>query len=1601
MSINIDVNNFDALRIGLSSPEKIRSWSNGEVKKPETINYRTLKPEKDGLFCERIFGPTKDWECYCGKYKRVRFKGIICERCGVEVTRSSVRRERMGHIELAAPVSHIWFFKGVPSRMGYILDLSPKDLEKVLYFDSYIITSINKEKIDKEREKIKIMHEEYMDKMQEMHEERMQEIKDNSEDLLKRYQDGDELVEIEALDDEEISSEKDLKSKIDKIMKENEKLLEEEREIYQEQMDLVKRADTFFYNLEEKMLVADENLFKKMKEVYGEYFEGGMGAEAIKELFMNMDCAKEVEELKTIIDTAKGQKRNRAIKRLKIISSFVVTENRPEYMVLDVLPVIPPDLRPMVQLDGGRFATSDLNDLYRRVINRNNRLKKLLELDAPEIIINNEKRMLQEAVDALFDNGRRGRAVVGAGNRPLKSLSDMLKGKQGRFRQNLLGKRVDYSGRSVIVVNPNIRLDQCGLPKQIALELFKPFVMKKLVDEGFAQNIKSAKIMVERGNTEVWDILEEVIRNHPVLLNRAPTLHRLGIQAFMPILVEGKAIQIHPLVCPPFNADFDGDQMAVHVPLSNEAKAEAIILMLSSNNILSPASGEPVATPSQDMVLGVYYLTSEREKSKGKEKFFHSFESAILNHDLGFISLHTPIHVKIGEEIVKTTAGRIIFYGALPKGHKFINKEVSKKELITIISECIGIYPNHVITDILDGIKTLGFTYSTKAGLTIGIDDIIVPPEKKKILEKVENKIEEIEKYYEQGLITDDERHQRVIQIWSQANEDVAEAMEKNFDKFNPIYMMATSGARGNIKQLRQLAGMRGLVANARGDILDRPIKSNFREGLTVLEYFLSTHGARQGLADTALRTADSGYLTRRLVDVAQDTMIRINDCRTDDGVDLYAITLEGEPNTNLIGRLCQIDVVKKGDKGSMAQDHKQSQDKIKDQITKLEEEKASIENAQDAADAEKEIKKIDTKIKKLSKELVQEPDEKVILARDEEITEDILHRLVRNNIEMINVRSVLTCEAESGVCQKCYGRNLATTKVIDIGEAVGTIAAQSIGEPGTQLTMRTFHTGGVASTVIQRSIKSPVSGTLIIDDEMLEELRITKDAFNDKDDSLIEINIEHIPHKLIFKVKMERGDVVDVIIPKGEVIQLNRNINLSNGQVFAKLILTAKRKRHVHKHEKTFEGIDITSGLPKVVELFEARRPKEHSFISEVSGKLIIEEDDSKFRKLTIAAEGPGMEKVKELEKQKAAKEKEMANLEKNLAEDNTSDDKGPEIEDIAIKIKEIDEKIQEIEKDKAAKEQEMADLENSPQEKKKAKEENLEAKDMKKEIKEMASEIKKLEKEKAAKEKDIADIKSGKMDKKASKIKGSNIDKVKKAIKELDAQIKETRESSDFDERSYLVPIRTKLRFNEHDDIVVGDQLTEGPKNPHDILKVSGVKACAQYLVREVQNVYKSQGVEINDKHIEIIVRQMLKKITVLESGDSNFLPGQLVDRLVFEKENERLIAEGKRVAQAKQNLMGITKASLATDSFLSAASFQETTRVLTDAAIENKIDYLIGLKENVIIGKSIPAGTGMSRYRTVELSYPGFVEESKSEIEILQDSDDGKEGNLEINI
>ena len=1754
MSINIDVNNFDALRIGLASPEKIKSWSNGEVKKPETINYRTLKPEKDGLFCERIFGPTKDWECYCGKYKRVRFKGIICERCGVEVTRSSVRRERMGHIDLASPVSHIWFFKGVPSRMGYMLSLTPRDLEKVLYFDSYIIISMDKKKIEDEKDKIDSLYDNHIAEMEEFHSIRIKEIRENNEDFLRRYKEGDHLIELDAFDDSELETEKDIAAKINKIIKENEKLIAEEEEIFNEQKELVKRAKDLFRNLSEKMLIADENLFKKLREIYGDYFKGGMGAEAIKELLKNIEVEKQVEELKVTIDTSKGQKRSKAIKTLKILSAFVKTNNKPEYMILDVLPVIPPDLRPMVQLDGGRFATSDLNDLYRRVINRNNRLKKLLDLDAPEIIINNEKRMLQEAVDALFDNGRRGRAVLGAGNRPLKSLSDMLKGKQGRFRQNLLGKRVDYSGRSVIVVNPNLRLDQCGLPKQIALELFKPFVMKKLVDAGFASNIKSAKIMVERADDRVWDILEAVIKNHPVMLNRAPTLHRLGIQAFMPILVEGKAIQIHPLVCPPFNADFDGDQMAVHVPLSNEAKAEAIVLMLATNNILSPASGEPVSTPSQDMVLGIYYLTSDRIKSiEGKEKFYSNRESVLLDYDYDFISLHTPIKIKVEDKVIKTTPGRIIFNEALPEGYRFINKDVSKKELISIMSDTIRKYPNAVVVKLMDDIKSLGFKYATKSGLTIGIDDIIVPPRKKEILKSAEDKIAKVESYYDLGLITDDERHERVIQTWSQANEDVADAMEKNFDKFNPIYMMATSGARGNIKQLRQLAGMRGLVANARGDIIDRPIKSNFREGLTVLEYFLSSHGARQGLADTALRTADSGYLTRRLVDVSQDILIRINDCETDDGINLYVITRQGESNKNLIGRLCQNDIVSKNGE--------------------------------------------------------------VLIKKDDEIDEDFLEKLVKANIDTINVRSPLTCEAELGVCQKCYGRNLASGKTIEIGEAVGTIAAQSIGEPGTQLTMRTFHTGGVASTVSYFNAKSPTDGYLIIDDYLIDEI-IRLENFGEKK---IEIDDKEEKELLDYLSRIENefksqnigsigsiekfndynsiidkiyNEIIDKIYKeiidkmpdderekhKNEIEKLKKekldkiykeiiDKMPDNKEEIEKVIDKLKEeiceKKHKEEKEKlTKEKDQILNRLQELVSFREKGLYRIDNKDSRLSGiDIIIDKlkGSNNFLKIfkdiensVLAANLYDIHKFKNFadnfEKElnlsyktfmddstvkkyiESEKQEELSLIRKSIKEDleilkNLYASK--EFKDVCQKIKislnKIKRKIFKIFSDDEfknvpiihkrysplfrsnveIKEHLKKDSNNLINKANKFIEENPEIsnKDV---IKKIVLNIDKYnEKKHDSREEDYEDHKLlleilmlieglniNNLEAQTESLKDStgflkelkaidnnkisvnlpttyeNIDwmpakinfkkgelfiileknlkkkrtvhKHEKTFEGMDitsglprvVELFEARKPKEHaiaaestgivkleeidekmtrisilnaeavEENIYEIPSRVKIRFNDGDTVLIGDQLTEGPRNPHDILKTIGVKACAQYLVREIQSVYNNQGVEINDKHIEVIVRQMLKKVTILESGDTIFLPGQLVDRLVFEKENRRVEDESLRQATAKQNLMGITKVSLATDSFLSAASFQETTRVLTDAAIENKTDYLIGLKENVIIGKTIPAGTGMTRYRTVELAYPGFAEESSPEIEILPDTGEDEE-KLEINI
>ncbi len=1140
----LDVNNFDRMRIGLASPEQIREWSSGEVKRPETINYRTLKPEREGLFCEKIFGPTRDWECHCGKYKRVRYKGIVCDRCGVEVTRSKVRRERLGHIELAAPVSHIWYFKGIPSRMGLLLDMSPRSLEKVLYFVSYVVT-------------------------------------DPGETPLMKRQ------------------------------------------------------------------LLTETEYREYREKYSNRFKAGMGAEAIKTLLEELDLDKLAEEQRQELKSSSGQRKVRAIRRLEVIESFRNSGNKPEWMILDVIPVIPPELRPMVQLDGGRFATSDLNDLYRRVINRNNRLKRLLDLGAPDIIVRNEKRMLQEAVDALIDNGRRGRAVTGPGNRPLKSLSDMLKGKQGRFRQNLLGKRVDYSGRSVIVVGPELKIYQCGLPKEMALELFKPFVMKRLVDKGFAHNIKSAKRMVERVRDEVWGVLEEVIKEHPVLLNRAPTLHRLGIQAFEPVLVEGRALQIHPLVCAAYNADFDGDQMAVHVPLSAEAQAEARILMISNHNVLNPKDGRPVVSPTQDMVLGIYYLTISKEGSKGEGRYFSSYEEAYLAYISGLISLHAMIKVRVDGKVIETTVGRLIFQfeSPIPKEMGFYNKEISKKELGQIILRCYRLMGKAATAKLLDGIKKLGFHYSTKAGITIGLEDLEVPTNKEEVLNEAEKEVGIVEQQYRKGLITEEERYQKVISLWKKATDTVTERLMSNLSKFNPVFMMATSGARGNVQQIRQLAGMRGLMADPSGRIIDLPVKANFREGLTVLEYFTSTHGARKGLADTALRTADSGYLTRRLVDVAQDVIVREEDCGAEEGIFVEEIKDDQEVIENLgerlIGRYPAKDIV--------------------------------------------------------------HPDTNEILAScGEEIDEKKAAKIIAAGIDKVEIRSVLTCKTRYGVCVKCYGRNLATGYPVEIGEAVGIIAAQSIGEPGTQLTMRTFHTGGVA-------------------------------------------------------------------------------------------------------------GEDITQGLPRVEELFEARKPKGQAVISEKNGIVYIKEGKGR-REITVVAE--------------------------------------------------------------------------------------------------------------------------------------------------------------DGEKCTYQVSYGSRIKVQEGMYVKAGQELTEGSLNPHDLLKIKGVRGVQMYLLREVQKVYRLQGVDINDKHIEIMIRQMLRKVKIEEPGDTMLMPGGTIDYFEFLNENRRVQELNGKPATARPVLLGITKASLATDSFLSAASFQETTRVLTEAAIKGKIDPLIGLKENVIIGKLIPAGTGMSMYRNIRI-------------------------------
>ena len=1255
----LDVHAFDEIKIGLATADDIRRWSHGEVKKPETINYRTLKPEKDGLFGEQIFGPSRDWECSCGKYKRVRFKGIVCERCGVEVTKSSVRRERMGHIELAAPVTHIWYFKGVPSRLGYLLDMAPKDLEKVIYFAAYMIISVDE---DARHADMPGLENELRLEIKELENQRDSRIAER----LTRLE-----TDLAALEAEGAKADQKRRTK-DSAEKE----MGQARKSFDEQIAHLERVWDDFRGLKVGELKPEDAVFHELQDRFGIYFDGYMGAEAIQKRLQAFDLAAESESLHLQIAEGKGQKKIRAIKRLRVVNSFLQTGNSPAAMVLEAVPVIPPELRPMVQLDGGRFATSDLNDLYRRVINRNNRLRRLLDLGAPEIIVNNEKRMLQEAVDALFDNGRRGRPVTGTGNRALKSLSDMLKGKQGRFRQNLLGKRVDYSGRSVIIVGPQLKLHQCGLPKQMALELFKPFVIKRLIDLSHAQNIKSAKRMVERSRPQVWDVLEEIIRERPVLLNRAPTLHRLGIQAFEPQLVEGKAIQLHPLVCAAFNADFDGDQMAVHLPLSVEAQAEARILMLASNNILKPSDGRPVTLPTQDMIIGLHHLTTLKEGVVGEGRAFSSVAEAILAHDQHTVDLNAKVRIRLtdvhldeddapegfvqGQTLLKeTTLGRALFNEALPADYPYAEAVADKGMLSAIVNDLAERYPKVEVAAALDRIKDAGFYWATRSGVTVALSDILTPPNKREIIMGYEKQAAKVQGQFEKGLTTEAERRQELIEIWNKATAEVATAMEANLPSDNNINRMVSSGARGNWMQIRQIAGMRGLVSNPKGEIIPRPIISSYREGLSVAEYFIATHGARKGLADTALRTADSGYLTRRLVDVSQDVIIREDDCGTARGLNLPV----SAPNAE----------------GVIVPD-------------------VNIENSLYA--------------RSLAEDAVDESG-KVIAKAGDDIGDVLIEELIEAGITHARVRSVLTCESAVGVCAACYGRSLATGKLVDIGEAVGIIAAQSIGEPGTQLTMRTFHTGGVAS------------------------------------------------------------------------------------------------------------ADDITQGLPRVTELFEARTPKGASPIAEAAGRITIEDTD-RSRKLILT----------------------------------------PDNGDEAI---------------------------------------------------------------------------------------------------------------------AYPVLKRATLLVEDGEHVELGQQLHVGAIDPKEVLRVRGVRAVQEHLVGGVQGVYRSQGVPIHDKHIEVIVRQMLRKVTVVDHADTDLLPGELVDRLRYNEINRAALTEGRKTASARQEVMGITKASLATESWLSAASFQETTRVLTQAAMEGKSDPLMGLKENVIIGKLIPAGTGLPKYRNVAVE---ATEEAKAE-------------------
>ncbi|MDO4791134.1 MAG: DNA-directed RNA polymerase subunit beta' [Buchananella hordeovulneris] len=1251
----LDANAFDKLHISLATAENIDEWSFGEVKKPETINYRTLKPEKDGLFCEKIFGPTRDWECACGKYKRVRYKGIVCERCGVEVTRAKVRRERMGIIKLAAPVTHIWYFKGVPSRLGYLLNLAPKDLEKVIYFAAHMVTEVDAEG----------RHEDMATLTAEIEVERKRIEDKRDADIAFRM----EKLEADLAELEAAGAKADAR---EKLRKAGEREMASIRRRAESDLEFINNVWDRFTGLKVGDLEGDERLYREMVKRYGIYFKGAMGAQAIQRRLESFDLAAEAEELREIIATGTGQRKTRALKRLKVVNAFLSTGNRPEAMVLDAIPVIPPDLRPMVQLDGGRFATSDLNDLYRRVINRNNRLKRLLDLGAPEIIVNNEKRMLQEAVDALFDNGRRGRPVTGPGNRALKSISDMLKGKQGRFRQNLLGKRVDYSGRSVIVGGPTLKLHQCGLPKAMALELFKPFVMKRLVDLKYAQNVKTAKRMVERMRSQVWDVLDEVIREHPVLLNRAPTLHRLGIQAFEPQLVEGKAIQLHPLVCAAFNADFDGDQMAVHLPLSAEAQAEARILMLSSNNILKPSDGRPVTMPAQDMIIGLFHLTSDADPDlelPAEAPSFTSVAEAIMSFDAGRLDLNQPARIRLrgvtppvgweapegyepGDDVVlETTLGRCLFNELLPSDYPFVTGVVDKKALGALVNDLAERYPRVEVAEALDNLKAAGFYWATWSGISISFPDVVGPANKPDILASYEERAAKVMGEFNAGLITDDERYNALVEIWTAATKEVAQAMRDNFPARNTVFRMVTSGARGNWDQIRQIAGMRGLVSDPKQKLIERPIKSNYREGLSVLEYFIATHGARKGLADTALRTADSGYLTRRLVDVSQDVIVREEDCGTRRGLLMKIAEPAGE------GLVRSKTVETTAYARTLAKD------------------------ALDASGA-------------------------VVAMAGEDVGDVLIDKLVGAGISEIHVRSVLTCESAVGTCAACYGRSLATGKRVDIGEAVGIIAAQSIGEPGTQLTMRTFHTGGAAS------------------------------------DS------------------------------------------------------------------------DITQGLPRVQELFEARTPKGEAEITEASGRIKIDDDDPVARRIIV-----------------------------------TRDDGE---EDLVIEVSR-----------------------------------------------------------------------------------------------------------------------RQKLLVNDGDYVQVGDQLTEGRIDPKKMLRIKGPNATQKQLVDEVQEVYRSQGVDIHSKHIEVIVRQMLRRVTVLDSGDTKLLPGELIESARYREENRRVVAEGGKPASGRPELMGITKASLATDSWLSAASFQETTKVLTEAALMGRSDPLLGLKENVILGKLIPAGTGLARYHEIDVA------------------------------